>query len=445
MKETQSAGESELKREVGLFQLVVYGIGNIVGAGIYVLVGDAAGLAGGLVWLAFLLGAVAAAFTGLAYAELSSMYPKAASEYVFLGRAYGNRLLSFLTEWTMLLTEVIAAAAVALGFAGYFASVFSVPLIPTAAVLLILLTLIAIAGIKQSLKLNTILSLVAVVGLLIVILAGFDRFGSTSYSYSPSGLSGVLAATALIFFAYVGFDNITNLAEETRTPERTVPRAILLSLVFTTVLYILVGLSAVSLVSWQALSTSEAPLAFAASAVMGNASFLVLAVMAMLTTVNTVLVLLIVSSRIIYGMARESVLPQVFGSVRAKSATPFVASLLVLILALGFLSIGTVSGIARVTSFGSLLTFTLVNLALLHLRRVVPNAKRSFKAPFSFNWLSLTGLLGLSFSLFLMAQLDWDSLAIGLLLPVSGVATYLLTNKGKTILMDPALHQKHEA
>ena len=132
-----------LKKEAGLFQVVAYGIGNIIGAGVYVLVGDASGLAGSAVWLAFLVGVIVALFTGLSYAELAAVYPKAASEYVFLGRAYGNRALSFLTQWMMLVTEVVAAAAVALGFAGYLSTIVSVPLIPTAAVLLILLTVVA--------------------------------------------------------------------------------------------------------------------------------------------------------------------------------------------------------------------------------------------------------------------------------------------------------------
>src|SRR5712692_11014765 len=157
-----------LKREAGLFQVVTYGVGNIIGAGIYVLVGEASGLAGGLIWLAFLVGAFVALFTGLSYAELSSMYPKAASEYVYLGRAYGNRLLSFLTQWTMLITELVAAAAVSIGFAGYLSSALDVPVEPVASTLLVVLTLIAITGVKGSLRLNTILSLVAITGLLVV-------------------------------------------------------------------------------------------------------------------------------------------------------------------------------------------------------------------------------------------------------------------------------------
>src|SRR4029077_6418300 len=158
-----------------LFRVVSYGVGNIIGAGIYVLVGDASGLAGEAVWLAFLLGAIVALFTGLSYAELAALYPKAASEYIFLGRAYGNRALSFLAQWMMLVTEVIAAAAVALGFAGYLSTVIQVPLVPTAAALLVLLTVVASTGIKQSLRLNTVLSIVAIGGLIVVVGAGIGK------------------------------------------------------------------------------------------------------------------------------------------------------------------------------------------------------------------------------------------------------------------------------
>jgi len=132
---------STLPRQLGLFQVVTYGIGNIVGAGIYVLVGDAAGLAGSSIWLSFLIGAVVAGFTGLTYAELSSMYPRAASEYIYVGRAYGSRLLSFVTEWTMLITEIVAASAVSIGFASYVKAIFGTPVLPVAIILLLSLTL----------------------------------------------------------------------------------------------------------------------------------------------------------------------------------------------------------------------------------------------------------------------------------------------------------------
>ncbi len=437
--------EPVLRREAGLFQVVTYGVGNIIGAGIYVLVGEASGLAGGMIWLAFLAGASVALFTGLSYAELSSMYPRAASEYVYVGRAYGNRLLSFLTQWTMLITEMVAAAAVSIGFAGYLSSEFILPELPVATLLLIILTVIAIGGVKESLRLNTVLSLVAIAGLLVVIAAALGKVGSMSYVSSPNGISGVLGAAILVFFAYIGFDNMSNLSEETRDPEKTIPRGLLIAVALTTILYIMVGLATVSLAPLQQLALSNAPLAYAVSTALGPFGYDLLTVIALFTTFNTVLVLLIVSSRIIYGMAREGALPRVLGKINKRTHTPVIASAVTLIIALGFLSLGRIGVVAKVTSFGSLLTFALVNLALLHLRRVDPHLRRPFKAPISLGWVSITGLLGLVSSVALLSQFDWLSTLLGLTLPISGMLIHLMVGRKGVLAIDNALHQPHEA
>src|SRR5438552_6184808 len=444
MSPSNSPSEPSLRREAGLFQVVAYGIGNSVGAGIYVLVGDAAGLAGGLLWLAFLAGAVIALFSGLSYAELSSMYPRAASEYIYVGRAYGSRLLSFLTEWIMLITELVAAAAVSIGFAGYFSSIFSVPELPVAFSLLVVLTIVAVGGVGGSFRLNTVLSMVAIGGLLIVIGAGLDRFGTVSYTYSPNGLSGVLGAAVLVFFAFIGFDNMSNISEETKRPEKTIPRGLLITVTVTTVAYGLVGLAVVSLVPWRELSTSVAPLAYAVSVDLGPTAYGLLSIIALLTTLNTVLVLLIVSSRIIYGMGREGALPAVLGRLNKRTSTPIVASLIALLVALAFLPLGKIDVVAKITSFGSLLTFTLVNLSLLHLRRVAPHISRPFKTPLSVKWISITALLGMISCIVMLTQFDSLSVGLGLLLPVSGAIVYSLMGGRMTTRTDRALHQQHE-
>ncbi len=432
-----------LKRAAGLTQVVAYGVGNIIGAGIYVLIGAASGLAGGAIWLAFLVGAVIALFTGLSYAELSALYPKAASEYIYVGRAYGNRLLSFLSEWVMLITEIVAATAVSLGFAEYFQTIVAIPVQLVAAFLLLLLTAINIMGIRQSLKLNTILSGVAVAGLLIVIIAGLPKLGTANYTFSPNGTAGIFGAAILVFFAYIGFDNIANLAEETENPRKTLPRGLLISVAITTVLYVLVGLTSISLVPYQQLSASNAPLATAASAALGPVAFDILTFAALATTFNTVLVILIAASRVTYGMGREGALPKVLGKVNKRQA-PYVASIAALLIALAFLPLGKVDLVARITSFGSLLVFALVNLALLHLRRVAPKLKRPFKAPLNIGWVSVTGVFGVVSCLALLTQFDLASLLLGLVLPFSGMAVYILYNKGLPPSASARLHQKHE-
>ncbi len=437
-----------LRREAGLFQLVAYGVGNIIGAGIYVLVGEASGLAGGMVWAAFLIGAAIATFTGLSYAELSSMYPKAASEYIFLGRAYGSRFLSFLTGWTMLATEVVAIAAVALGFAGYLNSLIDVPEMLAAATMLVLLACLVLVGIKQSLSVNTVLSVIAIGGLAVVIVLGLffptDGVEAQHLTMPTLGIEGLLAATALVFFAYIGFDNIANLAEETKRPERTIPMGLVLSVAISTLLYVLVGFAATSLATPAELDASDAPLALAASRALGDSAFNVLAVTALLTTLNTCLVLIIVSSRMVYGMSREGVLPIAAGRVSRKNGSPYVAVVLVLAAALCFLTLGSTAAIARVTSFGSLLTFVLVNLAMLHLRRVAPDMRRPFKAPMSVGWLSITGAIGLLSCLVMLTRFNWQTALLGFALPATGAVVFWLYGRRQPLGGDGPLHEPHE-
>jgi len=416
---------STLPRQLGLFQVVTYGIGNIVGAGIYVLVGDAAGLAGSSIWLSFLIGAIVAGFTGLTYAELSSMYPRAASEYIYVGRAYGSRLLSFATEWTMLITEIVAASAVSIGFAGYLKAILGTPILPVAVILLLSLTLIASAGAEYWLKVNTALSILAIAGLIIVILLGSTSISRMQYAPPQGGIAGVIGASILVFFAYIGFDNMSNIAEDTKNPETTIPRGLIIAIVVTTILYVLVGISAVSLVAPSQLSSSDAPLALAASSKLGVAGFYLISAIALMTTMNTVQVLVIVSSRIIYGMAKEHALPSTPSYVSKNTRTPLLAIATVFIIALAFLPLSSASAIARVTSFGSLVTFALVNIALLHLRRTAPSVKRPFKAPISIGWFSITAAIGLVLCIALLFQFDLQSLILGILLPASGAVVYL--------------------
>ncbi len=344
----------------------------------------------------------------------------------------------------MLITELVAAAAVSIGFAGYFSSIFQVPELPVALGLLVVLTLVAVGGVRESFRLNTVLSVVAIAGLLIVIAAGLDRFGSVSYTYSPNGLNGVLGAAVLVFFAFIGFDNMSNISEETKQPEKIVPRGLLIAVTVTTVAYGLVGLAVVSLVPWRELSMSTAPLAYAVSADLGPTAYGLLSTIALLTTLNTVLVLLIVSSRIIYGMGREGALPGVLGKLNKRTSTPAVASLIALLVALSFLPLGKIDVVAKITSFGSLLTFTLVNLALLHLRRVAPSTSRPFKAPLSVGWVSITALLGMISCILMLTQFDTLSFGLGLLLPLSGAIVYSFIGGRMTTGTDPALHEQHE-
>ena len=246
----QKSQKPSLKRDLGLLEVTLSGIGIILGAGIYVLIGQAAGLAGNAIWLAFLLSAIMALLTGLSYAELFSMFPKAGAEYDYVTNAFNSRL-AFVVGWLVFLSGVLAAATVALGFAGYLTALTSIPMLISAIGLLIVLTVLLAYGVKETARVAVIATLIEVAGLIIVIAIGLPHLGSVNYWEMPQGYSGLFAASALIFFAYQGFESMVKFSEETKKPDTTVPKALILALAVSSVLYILVALSVVSVLGWQ--------------------------------------------------------------------------------------------------------------------------------------------------------------------------------------------------
>src|SRR3990172_8202671 len=290
---------SELKRHMGLFQLTMYGIGLILGAGIYVLIGEATGIAGDAVWISFVLAAILSFFAGLSYAELSSVFPKAAAEYTFIKNSFKSNFLGFIIGRLTAITSIITAAVVALGFGGYFAEFIDLPIVISAILLLLALSFINFFVIRESSWTNIIFTIVEAAVLVIIIYIGFTFAAPESVDYfeSPTGLSGIVIAFVLIFFAFVGFEDMANVAEEVKKPSRTIPKAILLSISITGVIYVLVSLAAVRVVSWQDLGASAAPLAAVAERALGSGGHVLLSSIALFATTNTVLIILIAGAR----------------------------------------------------------------------------------------------------------------------------------------------------
>lgn len=228
--------------------------------------------------------------------ELISMFPQSAAEYIYVKNAFKNDILSFSIGWIEIFTDIIATSAVALGFGGYFQELFGTPIILTAIVLIILSSLVNFLGIKESARINVVFSIVEIVGLLFVVILAlyFGRHGSVDYLEMPNGITGTLSATALIFFAYIGFEDLANISEEVKNPRRNVPRALLASVIITTIIYVTVGTADVSLVRWEDLAASQAPLAFAVSSILGDQASWIISIIALFATSNTVLVGLIV-------------------------------------------------------------------------------------------------------------------------------------------------------
>jgi len=420
--------KAKLKRDVTLLQAIMYGIGIILGAGIYALVGEAAGMAGNSVWLSFLVAAAVAAFTGISYMELISMFPKSAAEYYYVKNAFKNNLLAFNVGWIEIFADIIATSAVSLGFAGYFGVLFGTPLIPTAIGLIAVMTFVNFWGIKHSAKINAAFSIIEIVGLLLVILLAlmYGKFGTVDYMEMPNGLSGTLGAAALIFFAYIGFEDLANISEEVKGARKNVPKALMISVIVTTIIYVLVGLAVVSLVDWQTLAASKAPLATAVASVLGEQAFTIMAVIALFATANTVLIGLIVGSREMYGMSMDKSLPKFLSKVHKKRGTPYMAAIVTALLAMSFVLFGRINLVASITDLGTFYIFIFVNASAIMLRYRMPKAKRAFKMPLNIGRFPVISFLGLLSSLILVTHLHMDAIKIGIAAILAGVVIYLI-------------------
>lgn len=415
-----------LRREIGLFEAVSFGVGTILGAGIYALIGPAAGLAGNAVWISFLVGAVISSLTGLSYAELSTMFSRAAAEYVFVKEAFKTRFWAFLLGWLIIFAGVVSVSTVAIGFAGYLKSLFNFPIVVSAILLIALLSLINYLGIKKSSNANVLLMIAEIFGLLFVTIVGLSRFPSVNYLETASGAGGVLAASALIFFAYLGFEDIVNVAEEMENPERTIPKALIFSIIIATTFYVLVAVATVSLVDWRQLSTSDAPLAYAVSQALGENTFLIVSIMALSATANTVLILLMVGSRMVYGMSRDSALPSVFSSVNGRTGTPSAAILAMMVFSMAFAALGDLSLVAGITNFAVFLIFASVNFSLIWLRYKQPDLRRPFRVPFNIGKFPLISFLGLISCMFLFSYVSLSAILVGSVVLGLGVAVYYM-------------------
>jgi len=416
----------ELARKIGLFGLTASGIGTILGAGIYALIGRAAGVTGNSVWASFLLGAFISSFTGLSYAELSSAIPKAAAEYSYTKEAFGNRQAPFLVGWIIFFTGTVSVSTVAMGFVGYLNGFFGTPIVLTSVILVILLSSVSFIGIEESSRLNVLFTLIEASGLVLIVILAVPYLGRVNYFETPSGLPGILRASVLIFFAYLGFEDIVNLSEESKNPERDVPKALIFSVVITAILYVLVAIAVVSLVDWQELGLSSYPIALAASKSLGQSAFVAMSIIALFATSNTVLILLIVNSRMIYGMARDGSLPNGLARVSQRGA-PWVAILVTMIMSSLFVFLGNIEFVAEVTNFGTFIIFATVNLSAIVLRYRKPSLRGRFRTPLTIGRMPLVPLAGLLSSGLLIPQLNLNAIALGLAVILIGAALALAT------------------
>jgi APA family basic amino acid/polyamine antiporter len=416
MTEPLQLAEPQLKRRLGLWVTVITGVGVILGSGIYVLVGVAAGEAGNAVWLSFLVAAAVAGLTGLSYARLSKLRPKDAPEFQFVGMAFRPSL-------AILWAVVISSSAVALGFAGYLSYLAGTPVIPVAIGLVLVCSIVVFLGIGESALLAGILTFIEVAGLVFIVAIGVPHFGEVNIMEMPMGVVGTVGVASLVFFAYLGFEGMANLSEEMRNPEKDLPRAILLALGISTLLYILVSLAAVSVVDWQTLGQSDAPLALVAVQVLGSRAGTTLTLVALFSTANTVLLLLLAASRAMWAMASAGALPRVFSVIGRERRTPWLAIIVVAFFASLFTIFEDIGQVAEFTNFATLLAFAGVNAAAIKIFRQ-GSSQSGFKRVFLD---VIMPALGLVTAVLLAINTGWRAASFGGILIAVGLVVYLVS------------------
>ncbi len=380
-----------LKRELGFLELTLSGIGIILGAGIYALVGKAAAVAGEGVWVSFAISALIALFTALSYAELSARFPKAGAEYVYVSHSLGDRW-AFMMGLALIVVGVASAATVALGFGGYFFRIFGIDSLLAAIAITLLCAWICWGGAKKTAQVAGAISIVEILGLLVIIAIGLPFLGKGFAIPSIDLLPGIFSGVALVFFAYLGFEELVRMAEETKNPKEMMPRALLLAIGISSILYVLVAASALGILGAETLGGSASPIADVARSQFGELGFLLLGGIALLSTGNTVLFILLATSRLVYGMARAHSLPKWFAITQenqprhALLAAALVSGLLLLPRDITF--------VAHMTDGLLFAVFALINIALILIRLREKKFHEGFRSPISIGKWPLLAVLG---------------------------------------------------
>jgi basic amino acid/polyamine antiporter, APA family len=398
-----SDGQPALKRVMGPGLLLLFIVGDILGTGIYALTGQVAAQVGGVVWLPFLVAFVVALITAFSYLELVTKYPQAAGAALYTHKAFGIHFVTFLVAFAVMSSGITSASTAARAFSANFASVVGLGIEDGIGITLIglgfmsLVALVNHRGVGESVKTNVVLTCVELSGLLIVIGVGVWALGLGEGDFSRvtefdtgerTVLSGVIAATGLAFFAMVGFEDSVNMAEECKEPRRIFPKVLLAGLCLTGLIYVLVSISAIALVPADQLSQGDTPLLQVVQAGAPGFPIGIFGVITMFAVANSALINMLMASRLIYGMARQHVLPPVLGAVHPKRFTPWVAIVFTTLIAFGlifyvtaFANSDAISVLGGTTSLLLLAVFAMVNVAVLVLRRDVREAGGHFKTP----------------------------------------------------------------
>lgn len=383
-----------LKRSLSLPLLTLYGLGTTLGAGIYVLIGKVAGVAGMHAALAFLVAGALAAFSAFSFAELGSRFPRSAGEAVYVHEGLGSRYLAAGTGLLVVLAGIVSSATIANGFVGYLENFFDTPDALTITLFILALGVIAAFGILESVTFATVLTLIEMAGLLLIIWVARDGFATLPAradelvpALDAAAWLGVFAGGVLAFYAFIGFEDMVNVAEEVKSATRTLPRAIVLTLILTLVLYLAVALAAVFALPIEELAESDAPLSLVYTRATGGSAE-VITVISLVAVMNGALIQIIMGARVLYGLSAMGWLPAPLSTVNRRTRTPLFATALVTGCVLAFALALPLVRLAQTTSLITLIIFAVVNVALARIKLKTGVGKAPFTVPL---WVPLAG------------------------------------------------------
>jgi APA family basic amino acid/polyamine antiporter len=439
LTETRESGH-ELKRSVGALHLTAMGVGAIIGTGIFVVIGEGAGIAGPAVILSFVLAAVACVFSALSYAELASSIPVSGSAYTYAYATLGE-IVAWIIGWDLILEYGVSVAAVAVGWGGNFnvfldaafgvqlpdaisqppeeGGVFNLP-----AVLVVLaITVLLVRGVRESARANLVMVGIKLLALLFFIVIAMTSFSTKNFTpFFSEGTGSVTTAAAIIFFAYIGFDAVSTGSEEAIKPQRDLPLAIIGSLIICTIFYVLTAVGAIGIASPDQLKESEAPLATALNDGAGISwAAWVLAFGALVAITSVILVIMYGQTRIFFAMCRDGLMPEKLAKVHPRFGTPALLTIILGSLIAVLAALVPLNEIVQLVNIGTLFAFVLVNIGVIVLRRTRPDMPRPYRVP----WSPLLPVLGIAFAVYLMADLPLGTwirfvvwLALGMLIYV---------------------------
>ncbi|MCM4158919.1 amino acid permease [Antarcticibacterium flavum] len=380
-------GKNKLKRSLGFWEVFLFGIGGVVGAGIYAIIGQAAGLSGNLLWLSFVIAAVVALLTGLSYSEFVSRFPDAGGSYEYIKQSFGPKTALYMSIF-ITFTGIVAAAAIAISFSEYLGRLIDFPSWLMVIAIISLMAFFNIIGSKYSSYFNAFATIVTLLGLAVVVGVSIPDLGSTNLlETAGEGWTGIMAGGALIFFSYIGFEDLVKMAEETKEPSKNMPKAVISSGLAVLVIYILIAISAVSVLDWETLANSNGRLAAVIETKLGSIGATGLVVIALFATSKTILSNILGTSRMLYDVARDSEIKwlQRFTTISGIGNAPNFAIISIAVISIGFALIGNLKVVASISNIFIFIVFGFVNISLLKFRSD-QKGKEEKRPPFRIPW-----------------------------------------------------------